>query len=106
MSLKIKIYYPFHPLCGMELNLACPTRKKDGLVTVFEPSGFPLKVPLWMTSPSAADFQLSDVATLYVKGLLALCEIMQELHSKKQNERSTTIKKKRKLAIVNSADFR
>jgi len=84
--LKIEIHYPFHPLCGIELEVACPTKKNDGLVTVIDPQGIRLKVPLWMTSPQAENHQLAEVEVIGINGLLLAHEIWRYHYDKMNNE--------------------
>lgn len=95
MSLKITIQYPFHPLCGMELEVAYSSRHDDGFVTVFDPLDFRLKVPLWMTRSSATDYQLSDVATSNGEGLLSICEIIKEFHDSDRKPKSKNQKRRK-----------
>jgi hypothetical protein len=69
VGLTVTVHYPFHPLCGQELRVACRTHSHDGVVTVLDLQGKGLKIPIWMTSPEAARHKLSDHAAVDVKAL-------------------------------------
>ena len=45
-------------------------------ITVRGPDGVDLKIPRWMTDPSAGDLVLSDTATLAVAALRAVTELV------------------------------
>ncbi len=70
------MYYPFHPLNGLELAVVCKSRKGDGAVTVADPKGISLKIPVWMVSPQAAQIELSEKAEISARALLELVYLM------------------------------
>ncbi len=76
ISLRIKVYYPFHPLNGLELDVVRKSRKGDGAVTVADPEGIRLKIPAWMVSPQAAQIVLSEKAEISVRALLELVHLL------------------------------
>jgi hypothetical protein len=76
----VRIYYPFHPLCGQDLKVLRAYHQSSDTVIVVDPTGRRLAVPRWMTFPQAAHCPLSTVATLSARALLVLAELM-EFHS-------------------------
>ena len=70
------MYYPFHPLNGLELAVVCKSRIGDGAVTVADPEGIRLKIPVWMVSPQAAQIELSEKAEISARALLELVYLM------------------------------
>ena len=57
--------------------MVCATKKEDGAVTVIDPAGFSLKVPLWMTSPQAAQYRLSDQSEVSARALVSLVSLLK-----------------------------
>ena len=55
---KIKIYYPYHPYYGQELDIVYKPNRKEGLVTVHAPHGNQQKIPEWMLAPQAAEYTI------------------------------------------------
>jgi hypothetical protein len=78
----VRVYYPFHPLHGRELEVFASCRSADGAVTVEDRSGRRLKIPRWMVATDAAQCELSREVTLDARSLLLLVELM-ELHGDK-----------------------
>ena len=75
----VKVYYRFHPLHGQEVFRTAQDR--DGAVTVKDPAGNRLKIPMWMLAPDAGRFKLSPQATLSVSALLLLLELLHPFSS-------------------------
>ena len=73
---KITVYYPFHPLHGLTLAVAEAPWRRAGLVAVLAPSGYRVKIPVWMTSPQAAGFAVSMTPAICVRGLLRLADLL------------------------------
>ena len=71
------MYYQFHPLHGLELDVVRKSRKGDGAVTVVDPEGISLKIPLWMVSPQATEYELSENAEISVRALLELVHLLE-----------------------------
>jgi len=76
-SLTVRVYYPFHPLNGLDLEVACMARDESGPVTVVAPDGDRLKIPQWMLSPAAAYASLTPCAALSRPALLALAALVE-----------------------------
>lgn len=70
----ITIRYPFHPLCGQELAVERLSAKGDGFADCVDLEGRRLRVPLWMTSPEAAEHRLADAVRIDPKALLRLID--------------------------------
>lgn len=72
----VKVYYPFHPLHGQELEVAYRARREDGCVTVIDPEGVRLQIPAWMLVAEAARHCLSSEAAISGSALLRLCDLV------------------------------
>ncbi len=77
ISSRIKVYYPFHPLQGCELDVINKPKKEDGAATVIAPDGARLKIPIWMVSSQAAQIELSEKAEISVRALVALVHLLE-----------------------------
>jgi hypothetical protein len=75
--LKIKIHYPFHPFYGKELGVICRSRNKEGWLTLAEPSGNSLKIPVWMTNPEAERHHMTDKAEVSIESILSLLAFLE-----------------------------
>lgn len=78
----VRVYYPFHPLHGHELRVFVAARSPDGAATVEDASQIRLKIPLWMVTPDAVRFEVTDSSALNAQALLGLVEFC-ELHRSK-----------------------
>ena len=76
-GLTVRVYYPFHPLNGLDLEVACMARDESGPMTVVAPDGDRLKIPQWMLSPAAASASLTSCAVLSTAALLALAALVE-----------------------------
>jgi len=79
--LKITVYYPFHPLHGCELKVVCKPHgnNSNGLLTVVDPKGKHLKIPVWMVLPEAAQYKLSEQVKICTNALLALANFLESI---------------------------
>jgi len=75
-SSRITVYYPFHPLAGMELEVVSMPRRRDLPLTAHGPDGLDIKIPQWMTELAAASIGLSEVATLPIEALRSVYELL------------------------------
>ena len=71
------MFYPFHPLHGLELEVVCRPKSAVGAITVFDPQGKRLKIPSWMVSPQASGYQLSERAEICTRALIALTNLLE-----------------------------
>ena len=72
----VQIFYPFHPLHGSTLRVICRPKTGDGAVTVMEPSGSRLKIPVWMLSSACADVEIDAKPHLGKDALLNLTSLL------------------------------
>jgi hypothetical protein len=78
MSPKIKIYYPFHPFFGKELEVVTKPRDRNGSLTVIDPHSNILKMPFWMTAEAASECHVSEIIELQIEALLSLNTFIKE----------------------------
>ncbi len=52
-------------------------RSRDGAITVIDPDGIHMKIPLWMVSPQAEQFKLSKQAEISTRSLLSLLDLLE-----------------------------
>lgn len=76
MASTVTIYYPFHPHAFKTLPVVSSARRAEGAYTVTDPAGFTLKVPVWMTEPTAATYQLSSTLSLSIEALKVVDELL------------------------------
>jgi len=62
----------------MPLQVLQAPRRAGAPVSVIDSQGAPLKIPSWMLKPEAAQFALSEVATLGARPLLDLYALLNE----------------------------
>ena len=60
MPSTVTVHYPFHPLHCRCLEVVAWPRQPHLAVTVRQPDGQTLKIPLWMVEPAAAHCELRD----------------------------------------------
>lgn len=73
------ILYPFHPLCGVELELISLNYRTLRSATVVDPTGARLRIPKWMLEPEAACCKVWPKALLSPPSLLALAEFLKHV---------------------------
>ena len=72
----IRVFYSFHPLHGYSLRVTRRPKRGDGAVSVIDPAGRRLKIPVWMVCADAADITVSDQAHLSGEALLKLVSLI------------------------------
>ena len=77
--LRLRVYYPFHPYFGRELEVIYKPNRSEGVVTVLGPHGSHRKIPVWMTEPDASDYNLSDQPYIQARALLAVRDLIGPL---------------------------
>jgi hypothetical protein len=77
ISSTVKVYYPFHPLQGLELVVLRSPRRGEGAVNVRDRKGVSLKIPSWMLHPSAADTLVSQEAEISSHALLCVVALLE-----------------------------
>ena len=53
----VQVFYPFHPLHGATLQVVRRPKRGDGAVSVIDPTGKRLKIPVWMLLPECAEIK-------------------------------------------------
>jgi hypothetical protein len=76
----VQVFYPFHPLHGYSLRISRRPKRGDGAVSVIDPVGKRLKIPVWMLLSDAAAIAIAEKACLNRESLLNLTSLL-ERHS-------------------------
>jgi hypothetical protein len=76
---QVQVFYPFHPLHGVSLQVIRRPKRGDGAVSVLDVAGKRLKIPLWMLFPESAGIKTSDQAHLSKESLLSLASLLSPL---------------------------
>jgi len=76
---QVRIFYPFHPLHGLSLQVIRKPKRGDGAVSVKEPTGKRLKIPAWMLTPDSSDVQIAEQPVLSKEALLSLTSLIAPL---------------------------
>ena len=72
----VRVFYPFHPLHGYSLRVIRRPKRGDGAVSVIDPAGKRLKIPVWMTFSAAAEIRVSEHAHISGEALLKLVSLV------------------------------
>jgi hypothetical protein len=72
----VQVYYPFHPLRGAILQVVRRPKRGDGAVSVIDPIGKRLKIPVWMLSPECAPTRITEEPHLSKEALLHLTSLL------------------------------
>jgi len=75
-STHVRVFYPFHPLHGATLQVIRRPKRGDGAVSVIDPVGRRLKVPVWMLSPDCAEIKITERPHLSREALLTLASLI------------------------------
>jgi len=71
----VQVFYPFHPLHGVILQILRRPKRGDGAVCVTDPAGRRLKIPVWMLLPECAGIRISQRPHLGREALLSLASL-------------------------------
>ena len=71
----VQVFYPFHPLHGATLQIVRKPKRGDGAVSIIEPTGRRLKIPVWMLLPECAEIRISARPRLSKEALLSLTSL-------------------------------
>lgn len=74
----VEVFYPFHPLHGYRLRVLRRPKRGDGAVSIMDPAGKRLKIPVWMLSPAAANIKTTERALLSTEALLSLTSLLNQ----------------------------
>ena len=72
----VQVFYPFHPLHGVTLQILRRPKRGDGAVSVIDPAGRRLKIPVWMLSPECAEIKPTERPHLSKEALLSLTSLV------------------------------
>ncbi len=75
----VQVFYPFHPLHGSTLRVDRRPKQGDGAVSVSDPAGRRLKIPLWMLLPNSAEMKIAQQPLLSKEALLSLTSLLVTL---------------------------
>src|SRR5260370_121201 len=56
----VEVFYPFHPLHGATLQIVRRPKRGDGAVSIIDPTGRRLKIPVWMLLPECAEIKITE----------------------------------------------
>jgi hypothetical protein len=73
---RVRVFYPFHPLRDVALQVVRRPKRGDGAVAIVDPVGKRLKIPLWMLSPECADVTIAEEPYLSSESLLSLASLL------------------------------
>ena len=74
----VQVFYPFHPLHGTALKILRWPKAGDGAVSVIDPVGRRLKIPVWMLSPCCAEIKITEQPHLSKEALLSLASLFSD----------------------------
>lgn len=72
----VQVFYPFHPLHGATLQIIRRPKRGDGAVSVIDPTGRRLKIPVWMLVPECAEIKITERPHLSKEALLSLTSFL------------------------------
>jgi len=72
----VRVLYPFHPLHGSTLQIVRRPKRGDGAVSVIDPTGRRLKIPVWMLLPDCAEMRIAERPHLSKEALLSLTSLL------------------------------
>jgi hypothetical protein len=75
-STHVQVCYPFHPFCGTTIQILRKPKRGDGAVSVVDPTGKRLKIPVWMLSPDCAEIKITEQVHLSKEALLSLTSLV------------------------------
>ena len=75
-STHVQVFYPFHPLQASTLKILRRPKRGDGAVSVIDPVGRRLKIPVWMLLPECAEIRITEQPHLSNEALLSLAALV------------------------------
>src|SRR5215831_18476832 len=77
----VHVFYPFHPLHDATLQIVRKPKRDDGAVSIIEPTGRRLKIPVWMLLPECAEIKITERPRLSREALLSLTLLLPTPHN-------------------------
>ena len=90
-STHVQVFYPFHPLHGATLQIVRKPKRGDGAVSIIEPTGRRLKIPVWMLLPECAEIKITERPRLSREALLSLTSLLPTPHNPKDHGRDNLL---------------
>ena len=87
----IQVFYPFHPLHGATLQIVRKPERRDGAVSLIDPTGRRLKIPVWMLLPECAEIKITERPRLSMEALLSLTLLLPTPHNSEKNTGRDTL---------------
>jgi len=89
----VQVFYPFHPLHGDTLQIVRRPKRGDGAVSVIDPTGRRLKIPVWMLLPECAEIRITERPDLSKQALLSLTSLLSTPNGPEDHGRITFCKR-------------
>ena len=87
----VQVFYPFHPLHGATLQIVRKPKRGDGAVSIIEPTGRRLKIPVWMLLPECAEIKITERPRLSKEALLSLAALLSPPHDPEDHARDNLL---------------
>ena len=87
----VQVFYPFHPLHGATLQIVRRPKRGDGAVSVIDPTGRRLKIPVWMLLPECAEIRITERPRLSKEAFLSLTSLLSTPHDPKSRGRDNLL---------------
>src|ERR1700693_3753774 len=72
----VQVFYPFHPFHGATFQVVRRPKRGDGAVSVIDPTGRRLTIPVWMLLPDCADIKIAERPHVSKEALLSLSSLL------------------------------
>ncbi len=87
----VQVFYPFHPLHGVTLQIVRRPKRGDGAVSIIDPTGRRLKIPVWMLLPECAEIKITERPRLSKEALLSLTSLLPAPHNPEDHDRDNLL---------------
>jgi hypothetical protein len=88
---QVQVFYPFHPLHGATLQIVRRPKRGDGAVSLIDPMGRRLKIPVWMLLPECAEIRITERPRLSKEALLSLAALLSPPHDPEDHARDNLL---------------
>jgi hypothetical protein len=79
---SVQVFYPFHPFNGVILQVIRRPKRGHGAVSVIDPTGRRLKIPVWMLSSDCAEIKTTERPHLSKEAVLSLASALRRISSR------------------------
>jgi hypothetical protein len=87
----VQVFYPFHPLHGATLQIVRRPKRGGGAVSITDPTGRRLKIPVWMLLPDCAETKITKRPALGKEALLSLTALLSTPHGPEDHGRDNLL---------------